>query len=145
MTSSARQNNQRDPNMAVILSVIPGLGQLYNGETRKGLLFLGVTAINFHRLSADGFYGAVPTGSGFIQPILSYEAEPRAGGITFAGTFWVSSFHGDHGTVPCILCIYSKRCLRQSSSHSTQTDISGICHRTAGSDERIVTYSISLA
>src|SRR5690349_17975371 len=47
MTSSARQNNQRDPNMAVILSVIPGLGQLYNGETRKGLLFLGVTAINF--------------------------------------------------------------------------------------------------
>lgn len=51
MTSSARPSNYqqspRDPNMALILSILlPGLGQLYNGETRKGLLFLLVSAIN---------------------------------------------------------------------------------------------------
>ncbi|MFN8656721.1 MAG: TonB family protein [Candidatus Obscuribacterales bacterium] len=38
---------QRDPMTAAMLSLIPGLGQLYNGETRKGFLFLGVAALNF--------------------------------------------------------------------------------------------------
>jgi len=33
--------------MAGMLSVVPGLGQLYNGETRKGMLFLAVGVINF--------------------------------------------------------------------------------------------------
>jgi TonB family protein len=33
--------------MAAILSILPGIGQMYNGETRKGLLFLCVSAINF--------------------------------------------------------------------------------------------------
>ncbi|MGH9551925.1 MAG: hypothetical protein ACRD3W_21245, partial [Terriglobales bacterium] len=52
MTStSARPSNYqqptRDPNLAAILSIIPGLGQLYNGETRKGLLFLAVSVMNF--------------------------------------------------------------------------------------------------
>lgn len=37
----------RDPGTAAVLSIIPGLGQLYNGEKRKGLLFLDVAAINF--------------------------------------------------------------------------------------------------
>ncbi|MBX9770022.1 MAG: hypothetical protein K2X29_01545, partial [Candidatus Obscuribacterales bacterium] len=37
----------RDPSVAAMLSIIPGLGQLYNGQTRKGFLFLGVSAINF--------------------------------------------------------------------------------------------------
>src|SRR5438309_94633 len=36
----------RDPSTAAMLSLIPGLGQLYNGETRKGFLFLGVTCMN---------------------------------------------------------------------------------------------------
>ena len=38
--------NLRDPKKAAVLSLLPGLGQLYNGETGKGLLFLAVTAIN---------------------------------------------------------------------------------------------------
>src|SRR5262250_1709361 len=36
----------RDPGTAAMLSIIPGLGQLYNGESRKGFLFLAVAAIN---------------------------------------------------------------------------------------------------
>ncbi len=36
----------RDPNLAACLSLIPGLGQLHNGETRKGMLFLAVSFIN---------------------------------------------------------------------------------------------------
>jgi TonB family protein len=36
----------RDPNTAAIFSLLPGLGQLYNGETRKGLLFFVVSLIN---------------------------------------------------------------------------------------------------
>jgi TonB family protein len=52
MTSTTARPNSfqqppRDPNMAALLSVIPGLGQLYNGETRKGALFLAAGAINF--------------------------------------------------------------------------------------------------
>lgn len=51
MTSTARpagfQHPQRDPNLAAMLSVIPGLGQMYNGEIRKGLLFVAVSWINF--------------------------------------------------------------------------------------------------
>lgn len=37
----------RDPGMAATLSLLPGLGQLYNGESRKGILFMDVAAINF--------------------------------------------------------------------------------------------------
>jgi TM2 domain-containing membrane protein YozV len=32
---------QRDPGWAVVLSLIPGLGQMYNGQMSKGLLVLG--------------------------------------------------------------------------------------------------------
>ena len=50
-TTSARppagfQNPTRDPNTAAFMSLIPGLGQLYNGQRRKGLLFLAVDIIN---------------------------------------------------------------------------------------------------
>jgi TonB family protein len=41
----------RDPRTAAILSVVPGLGQFYNGEARKGLLFLDVAIINYMLLS----------------------------------------------------------------------------------------------
>lgn len=38
----------RDPNTAAFLSlIVPGLGQMYNGETRKGALFMCVSAMNF--------------------------------------------------------------------------------------------------
>lgn len=43
---SASQTVYRDPHMAAALSVVAGLGQLYNGETRKAYFFLGATAIN---------------------------------------------------------------------------------------------------
>jgi signal peptidase I len=33
---------QRRPNTALLLSVMPGLGQIYNGELRKGLIILGI-------------------------------------------------------------------------------------------------------
>lgn len=41
------QQPQRDPNMAGMMSIIPGLGQLYNGENRKGLLFILAGGFNF--------------------------------------------------------------------------------------------------
>lgn len=37
---------QRDPGTAALLSIIPGLGQIYNGQTRKGILFLDVAIVN---------------------------------------------------------------------------------------------------
>ncbi len=40
-----------DPGTAAMLSILPGLGQLYNGEKRKGLLFLEVAAINYFLLT----------------------------------------------------------------------------------------------
>lgn len=52
MTStSVRPSNYnqpaRDPNTAAILSLlVPGLGQMYNGETRKGVLFICVAVLN---------------------------------------------------------------------------------------------------
>lgn len=48
---SGPQAAYRDPNMAAALSVVAGLGQLYNGETRKAYFFLGATAINILLLS----------------------------------------------------------------------------------------------
>lgn len=36
----------REPKRALSLSLLPGLGQLYNGETGKGFLFLSVTLAN---------------------------------------------------------------------------------------------------
>ena len=43
----------RDPNTAAFFSLLPGLGQLYNGETRKGMLFLGVVCINLLYFFSD--------------------------------------------------------------------------------------------
>ncbi len=44
---SSSTSTQRDPGMAATLSLVPGLGQFYNGQSRKGILFLDVAAINF--------------------------------------------------------------------------------------------------
>ncbi|MBX9689706.1 MAG: TonB family protein [Candidatus Obscuribacterales bacterium] len=41
----------RDPMTAALLSMVPGLGQFYNGESRKGILFLDVAIINYALLS----------------------------------------------------------------------------------------------
>ncbi len=45
-THYAFANVTRDPATAALLSLCPGLGQLYNGESRKGFLFLDVAFIN---------------------------------------------------------------------------------------------------
>src|ERR1700722_19945724 len=38
----------KDPTYAALLSLaLPGLGQIYNGESRKGTLFIGVSLVNF--------------------------------------------------------------------------------------------------
>jgi TM2 domain-containing membrane protein YozV len=44
------QNQGADPFTAAMLSLVPGLGQIYNGEKRKGVLFLEVAAINYFLL-----------------------------------------------------------------------------------------------
>ncbi len=41
----------RDPATAAMLSMIPGLGQFYNGQSRKGILFLDVAILNYILLS----------------------------------------------------------------------------------------------
>ncbi len=38
---------QLEPSVAGVLSLVPGLGQFYNGDRLKGWLFLEVGAINF--------------------------------------------------------------------------------------------------
>ncbi len=45
-TFNKLNNNTKDPTMAALMSIIPGLGQLYLGEKRKALLFLLVDFIN---------------------------------------------------------------------------------------------------
>lgn len=37
----------KNPVWATVLSVIPGLGQLYNGDVKKGLLMLGLCVFYF--------------------------------------------------------------------------------------------------
>lgn len=48
-----------DPRKAALLSAIPGLGQLYNGQPRKGVLFLDVAAINSVFLAVILFSGPI--------------------------------------------------------------------------------------
>src|SRR5471030_2930477 len=39
---SSRYQQRRDAKVAAALSIVSGLGQIYNGQRRKGLLFLAV-------------------------------------------------------------------------------------------------------
>ncbi len=41
------RDSDKIPGVAAALSVVPGLGQLYNGETRKAILFLDAAVANF--------------------------------------------------------------------------------------------------
>lgn len=49
--SYAYAQQARDPMTAAMLSMVPGLGQFYNGESRKGILFLDVALINYALMS----------------------------------------------------------------------------------------------
>ncbi|MBX9571318.1 MAG: TonB family protein [Candidatus Obscuribacterales bacterium] len=61
----------RDPNTAGFMSlIIPGLGQMYNGETRKGMLFICVALLNIILIIAMAFNqpildGLLAFGQGF--------------------------------------------------------------------------------
>lgn len=48
---SAEFSSHRSPQTAAILSLIPGLGQYYNGQSRKGMLFLDVAVVNYFLLA----------------------------------------------------------------------------------------------
>ncbi len=53
---SSYDKPSRDPGTAAIMSLIlPGLGQMYNGETRKGMLFILVAILNLTVLLAFAF------------------------------------------------------------------------------------------
>src|SRR5580658_5946494 len=45
--SRASNERMRDPLTAVALSLVPGLGQFYTGQTTKGFLFIDVAIVNF--------------------------------------------------------------------------------------------------
>ena len=49
--SVRRETGYRNPTLAVILSLLPGLGQMYNGQMRKGVVLLG----GFLVLATGGF------------------------------------------------------------------------------------------
>ena len=51
---------------AAALSMVPGLGQIYNGEARKGVLFFFAGAANFFFLSLICLKGFLVTGAKFI-------------------------------------------------------------------------------
>lgn len=59
MSQTAKKQN---PTLAMLLSLIPGLGQIYNKQLIKGFTFLGITALFVYELVSFGF-GAL---TGFI-------------------------------------------------------------------------------
>lgn len=65
----------RDPKRAAMLSVLPGLGQLYNGETGKGLLFLGTSLANIALLSFLFF--TEPVLKGFTTLLACFNAAAK--------------------------------------------------------------------
>ncbi|MBY0549905.1 MAG: TonB family protein [Candidatus Obscuribacterales bacterium] len=52
---SSSMSAPRDPGTAATLSLVPGLGQFYNGQSRKGILFLDVALINAALLCVMAF------------------------------------------------------------------------------------------
>lgn len=52
MSQTAKKQN---PTLAMLLSLIPGLGQIYNKQLIKGLTFLGITGLFVYELVSFGF------------------------------------------------------------------------------------------
>lgn len=61
----------RNPRKAALLSVLPGLGQLYNGETSKGVLFLIVSAFTL------GFLGLAFAWPSILALLPSLNLKPN--------------------------------------------------------------------
>ena len=56
---------EQNPIKALLLSLIPGLGQIYNKQKAKGAIFLGVTAIfliYFFAIAGDELAGLISLG-----------------------------------------------------------------------------------
>jgi TonB family protein len=70
--------NSRDPFTAVVLSFCPGLGQLYVGDRRKGILFLNVAFVNLMLLAlclyANQLYENVSQFAGMYHMRLNQDA-----------------------------------------------------------------------
>jgi len=76
---------KKSPFLAVLLSLIPGLGHLYAGEAGKGvLLFLGTTLAGFLMVIVPGLQLAFGSLSGAWMN--SWDFQPLAGGMTVAAT-----------------------------------------------------------
>jgi TonB family protein len=70
-------NNGREPVTAAFLSVIPGLGQLYNGQSIKGLLFIDVAVVNTGLLAIVLF--AEPMAKGLRELLTGNHVRPNDG------------------------------------------------------------------
>lgn len=66
---------EKIPKRALALSIIPGLGQIYNGESVKGMLFLGVSAANLILLGLLFFTG--PLLQGLVQLAALLQCAPK--------------------------------------------------------------------
>ncbi len=54
-----RPRRRREPGMAAVLSLVSGLGQIYNGQRRKGYLFLAVLVVNVQTIIWCAFNGRI--------------------------------------------------------------------------------------
>lgn len=75
MYSHSLPHGERQPLTAVLLSIIPGLGQFYVGDKRKGILFLDVALINYVLLSVVIFGQAIASSIDTLAH--SYRFEPN--------------------------------------------------------------------
>lgn len=67
----------REPATAAMLSVIPGLGQFYNGQSIKGFLFMDVAAVNAVLLTIVLF--AEPMAAGLRNVLTGNHVKPNDG------------------------------------------------------------------
>lgn len=106
----------RDPGTAARLSLLPGLGQLYNGETRKGLLFLIVAGINFVSLLGMVFAKQIVEGM---------EAFGKAFHMTPNTMVGATLTHGHFGSVVSFIFVafflcFVAFCVRDAYDHAAQ-------------------------
>lgn len=63
------------PKQVAMLSILPGLGQIYNGELGKGLMFVGVSLANAVLLSALTFHHQVTDGLAALA--VAFHMQPQ--------------------------------------------------------------------
>jgi len=99
-----RRTNYEEPIVIAMYSVIPGIGQLYNGKTNKGILFLVASFVSLLMLLASVSPGSTLQISlvvltilrFFVGFIFKFELEPSPAAeflmstIKFGGTFSTS-------------------------------------------------------